>query len=99
MPEATRQAQLHKYGLDKPLPEQYVRYIWHVLHVDFGIPFQSPTETVIGLIARAWPVTIRIGLPTIVISYTARHAPRLHRRAAPEYAGSITSSPPWPRSA
>ena len=70
LPEATRNAQLAKYGLDKPIHEQYVRYIWHVLHFDFGIPFQSPTETVTGLISRAWPVTIKIGVPTILLSYT-----------------------------
>lgn len=70
LPEATRQAQLEKYGLDKPIYEQYVRYIWAVLHLDFGIPFQSPTESVTGLIARAWPVTIKIGVPTIILSYT-----------------------------
>ena len=60
LPEATRLAQLKKYGLDKPLWEQYVRYLWRVLHLDFGIPFQSPTETVLGLIGRAWPVTSRL---------------------------------------
>jgi ABC-type dipeptide/oligopeptide/nickel transport system permease component len=70
LPEATRQAQLQKYGLDKPLWEQYVRYVWHALHLDFGVPFQSPTETVTGLIARAWPITIRIGIPTILLSYS-----------------------------
>ena len=70
LPEATRRAQLEKYGLDKPIYEQYVRYIWNALHGDFGIPFQSPTETVTGLIARAWPITIRIGIPTIIVSYT-----------------------------
>lgn len=70
LPEATRQAQLKKYGLDKPIYEQYVRYIWNVLHLDFGVPFQSPTETVTGLIARAWPVTIKIGIPTIILAYT-----------------------------
>jgi ABC-type dipeptide/oligopeptide/nickel transport system permease component len=69
LPEATRQAQLKKYGLDGPIYEQYARYVWHVLHFDFGIPFQSPTETVTGLIARAWPVTIKIGVPTILLSY------------------------------
>ncbi len=70
LPEATRLAQLQKYGLDKPLWEQYARYMWHAIHLDFGIPFQSPTDTVISLIARAWPVTIKIGLLTIAISYT-----------------------------
>jgi len=70
LPEATRLAQLQKYGLDKPLWEQYARYMWHAIHLDFGVPFQSPTDTVTGLIARAWPVTIKIGLLTIAISYT-----------------------------
>jgi ABC-type dipeptide/oligopeptide/nickel transport system permease component len=69
LPEATRQAQLEKYGLDQPLPVQYVKYMWNVLHFDFGVPFQSPTETVTGLIARAWPITIRIGIPTLLLSY------------------------------
>ncbi|MDQ3614681.1 MAG: ABC transporter permease, partial [Chloroflexota bacterium] len=32
--------------------------------------FQSPTETVTSLIARAWPVTLKIGIPTIILSYT-----------------------------
>jgi peptide/nickel transport system permease protein len=70
LPEATRLAQLQKYGLDKPLWEQYIRYMWHALHLDFGIPFQSPTDSVIGLIKRAWPVTIKIGLLTIGLSYS-----------------------------
>lgn len=69
LPEAQRVAQVRKYGLDKPLWEQYVRYMWHAVRGDFGVPFQSPTETVLGLISRAWPVTIKIGVPTIVIAY------------------------------
>ncbi|HEU5327284.1 MAG TPA: ABC transporter permease, partial [Thermomicrobiales bacterium] len=36
---------------------------------DFGVPFQSPTETVIGLIGRAWPITIRIGVLTVTLAY------------------------------
>jgi ABC-type dipeptide/oligopeptide/nickel transport system permease component len=43
--------------------------MWHAVRGDFGVPFQSPTETVLGLIARAWPVTIKIGIPTILLSY------------------------------
>jgi peptide/nickel transport system permease protein len=70
LPPATRQAQLEKYGLDKSIPEQYVRWLSRVVRGDFGVPFQSPTESVTGLIARAWPVTIRIGVPTIILAYT-----------------------------
>jgi peptide/nickel transport system permease protein len=70
MPEATRQAVAKKYGLDQPLYEQYLHYAWAVLHGDLGIPFQSPNETVMSLISRAWPVTIKIGIPTIVVAFT-----------------------------
>lgn len=70
LPEATRLALDEKYGLDKSVPEQYVRYIWAAMHGDFGVPFQSPTETVLGLIGRAWPVTIKIGVPTILVAFT-----------------------------
>ena len=69
LPEATRQAQLEKYGLDQPIYVQYVKYMWNALQLDFGVPFQSPTETVTELVARAWPVTIRIGIPTIILAY------------------------------
>jgi ABC-type dipeptide/oligopeptide/nickel transport system permease component len=69
LPEALRLAQNAKYGLDQPLYIQYVKYMGNALQGDFGIPFQSPTETVTSLIARAWPITIRIGIPTIVLSY------------------------------
>ncbi len=67
--EATREAQYAKYGLDQPVYVQYFKYMWAVLQGDLGVPFQSPTETVTGLIARAWPVTIKIGIPTILIAY------------------------------
>lgn len=52
---------LRKYGLDRPLVEQYLRYMANALRGDFGVPFQSPTETVSGLIARTWPVSASIG--------------------------------------
>lgn len=59
---------LAKYGLDKPLPEQYVRYMANALRGDFGIPFQSPTETVSGLIGRTWPVSAMLGLVTLLVA-------------------------------
>src|SRR5256885_17229711 len=45
LPPAAKENILRKYGLDKPLPEQYVRYMWSALHGDFGISFQSPTRS------------------------------------------------------
>jgi len=69
LPPAAKANILRKYGLDRPLWEQYLRYMWNALHLDFGIPFQSPTETVVGLIARVWPPTVQLGLVTISVAY------------------------------
>jgi peptide/nickel transport system permease protein len=69
LPEPVRLAQEAKYGLDKPVLVQYVRYISNAVQGDFGVSFQRPQETVLQLIGRTWPVTIRIGIPTIIVAY------------------------------
>lgn len=48
-------------GLDRPLYVQYFSYMWGVLRFDFGVPFQSPGETVLDLLARAWPPSLILG--------------------------------------
>lgn len=70
LPPAAKQNILRKYGLDKPIWAQYGLYMWNALHLDFGIPFQSPTETVTGLIARVWPATLQLAAVTILLSYS-----------------------------
>ncbi|MEA3337882.1 MAG: ABC transporter permease [Chloroflexota bacterium] len=61
---------MRKYGLDKPVLEQYARYMWNAFQGDFGIPFQSPTETVTELIGRVWIPTLQLGLMTVLLSYS-----------------------------
>jgi ABC-type dipeptide/oligopeptide/nickel transport system permease component len=58
-----------KYGLDGPVYVQYLRWVGAAVRGDFGVPFQSPTETVIGLIQRAWPITILVGVITLAIAF------------------------------
>ena len=71
LPPAAKANILRKYGLDKPLYEQYLRYMGNALRGDFGISFASPTETVIELIGRTWPVSIALGCITVAIFLTA----------------------------
>ena len=67
---ATTQKNLDaKYGFDKPLYEQYLRYMWAALHGDLGVPFQSPGETVVGLLARTWKVSAIVGGISLIIAY------------------------------
>src|SRR6476620_11419733 len=71
LPPAAKANILRKYGLDKPLYVQYLRYMGSALQGDFGISFQSPTETVIQLIGRTWPVSIRLGGLAILVAFTS----------------------------
>jgi len=70
LPEFAMENIMRKYGLDRPVHEQYLRWLGAMLRGDLGIPFQSPTETVTHVIARTWPVTVAVGVPTVLISFT-----------------------------
>jgi len=59
-----------RYGLDKPLPEQYITWLAGVLRLDFGMSFQHPDESVIDLIARTWPVTLHLGFMALALAFT-----------------------------
>jgi ABC-type dipeptide/oligopeptide/nickel transport system permease component len=49
------------YGLDKPLPEQFVRYVWNALHLDFGISYHARPQTVNEIIGRTFPISLHLG--------------------------------------
>jgi ABC-type dipeptide/oligopeptide/nickel transport system permease component len=68
LPPAAKANILRKYGLDQPLHVQYINYMSNALRGDFGISFASPSETVIQLISRTWPVSITLGGITVLIA-------------------------------
>ena len=51
-----------KYGLDKPVWEQFLLYVWNVLHFDFGLSYQYQGKSVVELIGGGWPYTATIGV-------------------------------------
>ncbi|MQY13569.1 Dipeptide transport system permease protein DppB [Streptomyces sp. RB5] len=57
---ATAAAIRHEYNLDKPLWQQYLIYMGKIFTGDFGTAFNG--EPVVDLMARAWPITIRLAL-------------------------------------
>jgi peptide/nickel transport system permease protein len=69
LPAAAKANILRKYGLDKPVWQQYLLYMWSAAHLDFGIPYQSPTETVTQLIGRVWPDTLQLAGVVILLAY------------------------------
>ena len=50
-----------KYGLDKPLFEQYITYLTDALHGDFGDSLKQRGRTVTSIIVTKFPVSARVG--------------------------------------
>jgi len=59
-----------RYGLDKPLWQQYTTWLSGVLQLDFGQSFQHPDESVLALIARTWPITIHLGGMALALAFS-----------------------------
>ena len=49
------------YHLDEPLYAQFGRYLWGLVHFDFGPSFQYRDYTVTELIETGFPVSLRLG--------------------------------------
>lgn len=62
----TRQVLFEKYGLDDPLPVQYVRYMVNVLQGDLGNSFYFEGRTVTSVIMDGAPISAFIGVQAII---------------------------------
>lgn len=60
-----------QYGLDKPVWQQYLTYLWNVLHGDFGTSYQSINQPVSRLISQRLGVSIQLGVQALVIGFIA----------------------------
>jgi ABC-type dipeptide/oligopeptide/nickel transport system permease component len=61
LPDNIKARLMAQLGLDQPLYVQYLRYMWGALRFDFGVPYQSPGETVFGLVTHAWVPSLILG--------------------------------------
>ena len=64
---AAKATVMAQYGLDQPLYVQYFKYMQGVFQLDFGIPYQSPGETVLELLGRAWVPSLILGGAGVLI--------------------------------
>ncbi len=70
LPPAAKANILRKYGLDKPVWQQYLNYMNNAVRFDFGIPYQQPTTTVAELISHTWKTTAQVGVMTLLLAFT-----------------------------
>lgn len=57
-----------KYGLDKPLFEQYITYLTDALHGDFGDSLKQRGRTVTSIIVTKFPVSARVGGIAVLVA-------------------------------
>ncbi|WP_439637426.1 ABC transporter permease [Oceanicaulis sp.] len=62
MPEQTRQNLLASYGMDQPVPKQYLDYLVDLAHFDLGPSLKFRDKTVSQIIAEGFPVSATVGL-------------------------------------
>ncbi|MCI5902813.1 MAG: ABC transporter permease [Blautia sp.] len=58
-----------KYGLDKPLFQQYLTYMKDALHGDFGDSLKQRGRTVSSIIATKFPVSARLGGLSVLVAF------------------------------
>jgi peptide/nickel transport system permease protein len=77
------------YGLDKPLPEQFVQYVWNALHLDFGISYHARPQTVNEIIGRTFPISLHLGamatLFAVVVGMTLGILAAVNQNGAVDY--------------
>jgi peptide/nickel transport system permease protein len=59
----------HKFGLDRPLWEQYVSYLGDVVRLDFGYSIVNYPRTVVSMMSDALPWTIGLLLTTTLLAF------------------------------
>lgn len=68
IPAATIEALNKKYGLDKPISEQFIIYMSNLFHGDLGDSISKKGQPVTEIIASRMPVTAKLGLIAFAFS-------------------------------
>jgi ABC-type dipeptide/oligopeptide/nickel transport system permease component len=66
-PEAQKNLAAH-YGLDRPLPEQFLIFLGNALRGDFGNSFVYKTRSVTEILRGAFPVSLFLGTMAFVVA-------------------------------
>lgn len=61
LPEAVRKNVEARYNLDKPIFQQYIDYMYHMIRFDFGPSFRYEALTVNDIIKQTFPVSAILG--------------------------------------
>ncbi len=63
-----QEAQRAYYGLDRPVVEQYFRWMGNLLHGNLGYSMKKTGKTVVDIIREAFPVSAELGLFSLLFA-------------------------------
>lgn len=69
MPERIREVLERRYGLDRPLPEQFFRYLGNLLSGDLGPMMRDESQDVNDIVGQTFPVSIQLGLLAVALGF------------------------------
>jgi len=69
MPEQVRILMERRYGLDKPLYEQFFIYVGNLVRGDFGPLLRSTSQDVNDVVGQTFPVSIQLGLLSLILGF------------------------------
>jgi peptide/nickel transport system permease protein len=58
----------HEWGLDKPIPEQYLTYVEKAVHLDFGTSYVYKSRTVVEILKPTFLVSLQLGVMALAIA-------------------------------
>lgn len=68
IPEEVKVQLNAKFGLDKPVYVQFIRYLANAVRLDFGYSFYYTSRTIMDIFREHWPYSLRLGLYTLAFS-------------------------------
>jgi ABC-type dipeptide/oligopeptide/nickel transport system permease component len=84
-----------EYGLDKPYHEQYARFMWRALQLDFGNSFYYRTRAVSDILRETFPVSLHLGVMAlgmaILIGVPLGVVAAIRQNSVIDYLASVTA--------
>ncbi len=68
VPENIKRQLNEKYGLDKPVWQQYALFVRNAVFLDFGYSMAYPSRTVFEIFKQQWSYSLQLGLLTFIFS-------------------------------
>jgi ABC-type dipeptide/oligopeptide/nickel transport system permease component len=92
IPDFIKQNLEAKYGLDQPIPIQYLIFVKNAIKLDFGYSFYYQGQTILEIFQNQWPYSIQLGLLTmgfsIVVGIGLGIAAAMHQGKWPDHLGT-----------